>query len=191
MTRWADRVAQSWTAIYTRGLLAEVAERRRDEIRSDLFEHSLEAGVGRAQQVQVVGRVLRGIPADVAWRRVARAPSRRRFGTGEPRALSGPTTLVLALVAVFDVWAGVGAVNAEGAGWRYAAPLFIAAAMIVLGLYRREASPRRATLLIVAGATVPVVIFSWMAPIFIPGWLLISALVVTTEPRRRTPHPAK
>ena len=104
--------------------------------------------------------------------------------------LRGLTTLVVALVAVFNVLAGVGAVNAEGAGWRYSAPLLIAAAMVVLGLAQREASPRRARLLVIGGATVPVVILPWMAPIFIPAWLLVSALVVTSGSRRRDPHPA-
>ena len=188
MNTWADLLARSWTVIYTKGVLAEVAERRRGEIRSDLFEHSLDAGVGPAQQLQVVGRVLRGVPADVAWRRVARASHRRGRG-GAPRALRGLTTLVVALVAAFNVLAGVSAATADGAGWSYSAPLLIAAAMVVLGLSLHEPSPRRATLFVVGGTVVPVVIFYWMAPIFIPALVLVSALVLTTA-RRRDPQPA-
>jgi len=56
---WADR--------YTRGLPDDVRERRRDELASDVFEQlHLAGGEPRSS---VTWRTVRGIPADVAWRR--------------------------------------------------------------------------------------------------------------------------
>jgi len=51
--------AQSWTAIYTRELLPEVVERRREEVRSDLFEHDVLTGPGPVQHTQLISRVLK------------------------------------------------------------------------------------------------------------------------------------
>ncbi len=56
------RFARSWVTRYTGGLSAEVGDRRRSEIESDLYEQTQE-GIGG-----VLGRCLRGIPADMWWR---------------------------------------------------------------------------------------------------------------------------
>lgn len=66
------KVALWWVGTYTRTAPAEVAVDRRDEVRSDLHEHSMAGladGATRAQlDRQIVGRVVRGVPADLAWR---------------------------------------------------------------------------------------------------------------------------
>jgi hypothetical protein len=56
------RFTRSWVARYTGGLSAEVGDRRRNEIESDVYEQTRE-GIGG-----VLGRCLRGIPADLWWR---------------------------------------------------------------------------------------------------------------------------
>lgn len=56
------RFTRSWVARYTGGLSAEVGDRRRNEIESDIYEQTQE-GIGG-----VLGRCLRGIPADMWWR---------------------------------------------------------------------------------------------------------------------------
>ena len=197
MTAWGDGVARSWTAIYTRGLPPEQAERRRDEIRSDLFEHAACAGATPAQQVHVLGRVLWGIPADLSWRRAARASRERRLVTGEIMTLRKTTTTLVAFAALFNIWAGIGVLFGSGAedesdagGWKYAAPMMLAAALMLYGLRCRDEAPRRSTVLIIIGAAAPMLVFYWMAPIFVPFWLLISGLTIASEPGRRTPAPA-
>jgi hypothetical protein len=62
-----------WVRFYTRGLTADVAERRRDEIAADLHDH---IGYARANgdpepriAREIVARMLRGAAADLAWRR--------------------------------------------------------------------------------------------------------------------------
>ena len=57
------RFTRSWVARYTGGLSAEVGDRRRSEIESDLYEQTQDMGTEG-----VLGRCLRGIPADVWWR---------------------------------------------------------------------------------------------------------------------------
>lgn len=65
-TRW-------WVGVYTAGLAPEVRERRRAELESDLWEQRHEAEVlGRRPSgtaVQILRRLLLGMPADLGWRR--------------------------------------------------------------------------------------------------------------------------
>jgi len=194
MSTWGDRVAGSWAHLYTRGLPAETAERRRDEIWSDLFEHAAFAGPTIAQQLNVLGRVLWGIPADLSWRRAARAPRERRLVTGDPMTLRKTTTVLVGLAALFNVWAAIGVWIGAGAedagtagGARYGLPMLIAAALIAYGLWCRDDAPRRSTILIVVGTAAPTVVLYWMAPLFLPVWLLLAGLVIASEPGRRRP----
>jgi hypothetical protein len=89
-----------WVRLYTRGLPAPVADRRREEIAADLQDQIAHA---RARQVpdgrialEVLARALRGVAADVAWRRSrpkARRPLRRsvlRVALGVALVLSLP-----------------------------------------------------------------------------------------------------
>jgi hypothetical protein len=76
------RAVEGWVACYTRGLLEAVRDARRAELRSDLHQHLRQAagdGHGRLRVwLQVLGRVVRGMPDDLAWRFAQRAPAPRR-----------------------------------------------------------------------------------------------------------------
>lgn len=197
MSPVADAVARGWTRAYTVGLPDEAARRRRAEIASDLHEHACWAGRSPAQQAHVLGRVLWGIPADLSWRRAARAPRERRLETGVPMTLNKTTTVVVGLVAVFNLWLGIGVLVGAGAddgtdagGWRYGLPLWIAAGVLVYALSCRRTAPRRSTVLIVLGAAAPMAVLYWMAPVFVLPWLAVSVLAFLSEPGRRAPAPA-
>ena len=190
MTDLADHVARRWTHWYTRGLAADAAARRRAEIASDLHEHAAVMGRGAAQQRKVLGRVLWGIPADLSWRRVARASSDRRPETGAPMKLQRVLTAVGIVLVLFLLWAAAGSLNADGAGLRYGGPLLVAAVLVGIGLAQRDSAPRRSAVLIIIGAAAPAAIFYWMAPIFLPGFLVVTALVVLDVRRRRRPRTA-
>lgn len=194
---WADRACAGWVGLYTRGLPPEIAERRREELRSDLFEHAAVAGPGPAHQADVLGRVLWGIPADLSWRRAARAPQERRLETGVNMNLRKTTTVLVGLAAAFFVWLGVGVwvgvggeEGSDAGGVRYGLPLLVAAAVMAYALRCRDEAPRRSTVLIVVAAATPVAVLYWMAPIFVPVWLLLSGLAIASEPGRRQPVPA-
>jgi hypothetical protein len=64
----AERFTRGWVRTYTRGLSDEVRTARCEEIDSDLHEHRTTGAHGAA----IVGRTLRGVPADVSWRREER-----------------------------------------------------------------------------------------------------------------------
>ena len=188
MSTWGDGVARSWTAIYTRGLPPEAAERRLEEIRSDLFEHASFAGVTTAQQVHVLGRVLWGIPADLSWRRAARASRERRLATGEAMTLRKSATIAFVIYALFNLWTGVGIIG--GGYFPWGLPLLIAAGVIGFAVRQRDDAPRRSTIMLVVACAVPAATLYWMAPIFVPVWLLLSWLAIASEPGRRQPVPA-
>jgi hypothetical protein len=66
------RVALWWAGVYTATPDPQLACERRDELRADLHDHlqqGLAEGVGLAQlSREMLGRSLRGAPADVVWR---------------------------------------------------------------------------------------------------------------------------
>ncbi|MGK2965730.1 MAG: hypothetical protein ACSLFM_08985 [Tepidiformaceae bacterium] len=69
---FAVALTRAWVALYTRGTDPEAALRRRSEIESDLWEQREEArATGRhplRHATDVSGRLVRGMPADIAWR---------------------------------------------------------------------------------------------------------------------------
>jgi hypothetical protein len=187
MSTWGDGVARSWTAIYTRGLPAELAERRREEIGSDLFEHASFAGVTPAQQVHVLGRVLWGIPADLSWRRAARASRERRLATGGTMTLQKSMSISATAVTAIYLWFALG--FAFGGYW--GSLLTLAGAILIgVGLRVRDEHPRPSTVLFIVGSLLGVASAFWMAVLLVPLWLGFSALAIASEPGRRTPAPA-
>jgi hypothetical protein len=73
--RVSSQVAQTWTNVYTRGLPVERRDARRAELASDLWEHAHDAPTHSAtsQSTAILGRMLAGVPADIAWRIEERA----------------------------------------------------------------------------------------------------------------------
>jgi hypothetical protein len=95
--------ARWWVDRYTRGLAPEVRDRRRAEIESDVYEH---AHSEVASDGSVLWRTLRGVPADLSWRRDAKRAIRgERARVRE--ALSVVTQSwfapLVVLVGVFDL----------------------------------------------------------------------------------------
>jgi hypothetical protein len=68
----ASRLVAAWAGLYTRGLPAASRDERLAELESDLWEHRAACGEGLGPQVTILSRCLRGMPADLAWRRACR-----------------------------------------------------------------------------------------------------------------------
>jgi len=114
-----------WTARYTRGLRSDVRERRVAEISSDVHEQERFAVASgpRSLRGAIVWRTVRGIPADLAWRRIERKAMRN--DRSEPnrgwlhRAWSVITQTwfapIAVLVGLFDLLASVAVVTEDGA----------------------------------------------------------------------------
>ena len=62
----ATRIAERWMRIYGAGLPLAVRADRASELRSDLWEQLNDPEQRRTRQV--IGRIARGIPADLLWR---------------------------------------------------------------------------------------------------------------------------
>lgn len=139
-----------WASAYTRGLPVEVAAARRAELANDVHEHVATGG----RRAAVVGRMLRGVPADVLWH----FDERRAMSTNAASATGRPTGLraawatliqawftpVAALVGAFDVLLAIGIARdplgtMPGRALGPAVLLLLAAGLFA-GLYLRWAS---------------------------------------------------
>lgn len=98
-------VVSLWARLYTRRLPEQVAGRRIDELRADLHDHiSHERAHGTGDRRiagSVAARMLRGMAADVSWRR----ETTRRHQTQEDHAMrpTGPARRSVTRVAVVTV----------------------------------------------------------------------------------------
>ncbi|GGI43967.1 uncharacterized membrane protein YgdD (TMEM256/DUF423 family) [Agromyces flavus] len=105
----AARATLRWSVRYTAGLDPLVAVRRQEEILSDLHEHAAwatEAGTSpRATARSLRARMLRGIPADLGWRR-AQLSGREGVRWSLPRT---DGLLLAAVAAIGIVQVAVGA----------------------------------------------------------------------------------
>lgn len=78
--RAARAIVRGWAWLYTRGLPRDIADTRRAEIESDLWD-SMSDPATPAQPVQILSRLLRGLLDDVGWRleRAERTPRHVRL----------------------------------------------------------------------------------------------------------------
>ncbi len=133
------RFTRSWAARYTGGLSAEVGDRRRSEIESDLYEQTRE-GIGG-----VLGRCLRGIPADLWWRvRMLRQHARKdernpKMTSNRSRpiwlafvAIHVVFTFVLGLIGISNLV--IGPSDNAALRWTLTAIAGVGVALMLLGL---------------------------------------------------------
>jgi hypothetical protein len=112
-----------WVRAYTRNLSTSVAQRRIGEIEADLHD---QIATERAQGIDegriarsILSRMLRGISADIAWRREAAKPVRPAHRIEDTMHTTMAYRIGLALAAasaLFLLWgvAAMGIVGAEG-----------------------------------------------------------------------------
>ena len=98
---WAAALVRRWVGLYTRGLPVELRDRRRGEIEADLWDQLAEATlIGRPDRstgVEILARLVLGVPADLTWR-WSQAVGDRSRPKVERRTTMGPR--VLGLVAI-------------------------------------------------------------------------------------------
>ena len=82
-SRLAGRLVLGWVGVYTMNVSRRAAEQRQAELVSDVWEQVNDAELmGLAAGPWLVWRAIRGVPADLAWRRSAQAE-----GEGERAAV--------------------------------------------------------------------------------------------------------
>ena len=87
MNRVTARLLRWWVRLYTSGLSSGDRSGRREEIESNHHEHTHGSGTQSEDAAwQVLGRMVRGLPADVAWR-LSRPGAERRAVRGGAAAV--------------------------------------------------------------------------------------------------------
>lgn len=65
------RIVRTWLNLYTAGTAKEARDRRRGQVESDLWEEQAHAAASTTEKgvsLAVLGRMARGMPADIFWR---------------------------------------------------------------------------------------------------------------------------
>lgn len=195
-------IGRRWVHLYTGRLPPDHAQQRRDEIYSDLWEHhdySVRSGHSqRRHNLEVIERVLSGIPADLSWRRGIHR-SLARPDTGDPMSTEQTvprSTLALIIVAGPAIIAPFPFLALLGTGLKSAEILWVLgsvalAAILAVGLALRVRgrNPIVSTVLLVVGAFAPSAAWFWLPPVY----LLTLAVIVTalaTARNRPAVHPS-
>jgi hypothetical protein len=158
------KAARRWAEVYTRGLSADLRERRRLELESDMWEHLHDADEPNAANA-VFGRFLRGIPADVRWRYRTLLESRGARQRSQHMTTSLRSNWWVILTAILGVLPlGISiAMLASGVGGggtlRFVgvAVSALTGALLIGGLIRRETDLIAGSQLILAGAAATLV----------------------------------
>ncbi len=190
----AARLGRRWVKIYTSRLPPAEGQQRRDEILSDLWEHrndSMSSGHSELRHnLEVIERVLSGIPADLSWRRgILR--SQLRPETGDPMTTQAPvprSTLALIIVSGLGMVAPFPFLALLRTGLETAALLwllgaFTLAAVLAAGLALRLLTyrPVVSTILMAIGAFAPSVAWFWLPPVYLLTAVVIITALVTAR----------
>ncbi len=114
---FAGDLARTWTRLYTVGLLEPVRERRAQELESDLWEHESdrfgEQTAPALVGVEVLGRMVRGIPADLLWRFQMEGPQ-MEIKIPFERIVG---LMLVALVVLIPIAVGIDGYDTSRDGW--------------------------------------------------------------------------
>lgn len=177
--RTVDRLVLGWVRLYTAGLDHATARARRDEILSDLWEHRRWASRSgrRAPGPAIVGRAVRGAPADLVWRHAAGdLRGVRRAGLGVAWALAVPAGALLALTPVIVLHNYLSSPEVWGErAWIVAtATLALGLLLQATGLVVAIGSRRAGLAVAAAGMWTVVAVFWWAWLVGIPAGLLAT-----------------
>lgn len=190
--KFGERAGRRWASTYTRSLTPDVAQRRRDEIESDMYEHAHDReDRGAAFQFEVLGRVLSGVPADLSWRRAVHGSRLRSGGDPIPMSrFSKVADVALVVFVVIGVAIPVASIPIAGSEFSSAFSIQVAvavllAAAMVLGMNWRTTRPVAATWLLVVGAAAPAVAWYWLPPTYLVSFMIIVLTLVTAPQARQ------
>jgi len=203
----AADVCMWWARRYTRRLPSETANERIAEIESDVWEHNNDAVASNtrhiAHNVDVMRRVLSGVPADLSWRREILRSRERPASEGASvmsrvsNATSASAVVLAALCALpaLSIVPLLGSAVTGGASageilWVITA--MVLGSMLVWGLVLRlrDEEPRKATTLLVVGAPAPSIAWFWLPPMYALTVLLIVFALASHSGTKRALAPA-
>lgn len=190
----AGRLALGWARLYTRGLPEDVRAGRLAEMESDVWEQRAAYGEGLRTELGVVSRSIRGVAADLSWRRSQRRGrmllSRASIVRGGAWSLALLSYLVLVAAHAYASTALLG-LGLYGADWprgelmahaRTSAALL---ALLVAGTLVVTRHTRSGASLLAAGALLTPVAYPWGAAVYGPTGVAVAAAVVVLARRRQ------
>lgn len=157
------RAARRWAALYTSGLPDEAVQRRTLELESDMWEHLHDRDEHHRARA-VLGRSLRGIPADVRWR--YRTLLDARGARQRSQHMNTPTSsrwwvILTSVLAVVPLGISLAMLAVDDGGGLYRmmglAVSVATAVLLLIGLARQRTDVVSGSQLIVAGAALTVV----------------------------------
>lgn len=188
--------AVAWTRVYTRGLPDALRARREAEIRSDLFEHVHAASHADTDPtrvgLEVLVRVLTGLPADLAWRwgslngRHVGVPISRRLMTMIARIFTAAGAAATVLLGTFIATNGLGiAIEGGDGGERYVllgAVEILVGVLLIGGVVVAPRVPKWSVAMIAVAVVGAAAIHYWMWIVFAAiGAVLLAAAAVRTK----------
>lgn len=188
------RIGRRWVRIYTSRLPTEEADQRREEILSDLWEHhkhSAQSGHSQLRHnLEVIERVLSGLPADLSWRRGIQR-SQLRPVTGDPMTTQQTiplSTLALIIVGGLGIVAPFPFLVLLGTGLKTLEVLWILgsialAGLLAAGLVLRLTVDRPvvSTVLLVIGAFAPSTAWFWLPPVYLLTVSIVAVALITAR----------
>lgn len=181
----ASQLTLAWVALYTRGVPAEHRDRRQAELASDVWEHACnregEHDTAWKRALQMSGRLISGIPADLMWR--MELISLNHSSTASRRPVMFRSTTDKLHLSVIVVFAFIAVANGVGIAFEddlsnaglWAIGFIFPALVVLSGLVAlQRAHPRLGGALIVIGAVGNVGMYFWMWPIM----LVISGFII-------------
>ena len=192
----AARIGRVWVRIYTSRLPVEEAQLRRAEILSDLWDHhddSLRSGDSHLRHnLEVIERVLSGIPADLSWRRGIQR-SQPRPNRGDPMSTQQTiplSTQALIIVAGLGIVAPIPFLALLGTGIESAELLWVLGSIALsailgagLALRLRAGRPMLSTLLLSIGAFAPSIAWFCLPPVYLLTIAIIALALASARNR--------
>lgn len=192
------RLCERWTRLYSRGLSDAVATQRRAEIASDLWEHADDAtrsGQGRLGfNMAVIGRVIGGIAADLAWRRrTLRAQPDTSSTFDRFAGASEQLVVVLAAIGMAPSLMLVQLLVTQslsilGLLWIVVAVAMAGMLLAGLVLRSRDRRPVLSTVLLVLGCPAPSFAVFWLPPVYLLS-VAIAMTAIASMPRTSSSLP--
>lgn len=200
----ATSVSHWWTGVYTAGLPEQERSARQAEIESDMWEHiAFDRRVGdgiSATGLEVLMRMLLGIPADLFWRHSTRTAASSGVAASVPptgdrtmlnRVLVASATALTVAAGLFLIVNAFG--SARGDDWLFFAPAeVLTGVLMIAGVFLMNRSPRVAMTIVVLGAVGAVLAHYWILVVTLPIALAItigSLARARSAPRREEKDP--
>ena len=181
----AARIVLAWVDCYTGGVSAETAERRRDEIHSDLWEQQADARAnGRppiAASLSIARRAVFGAPADLLWAQTQRAASRGLPAEQKAGIMNNATRLLVrwwwvlgaAVLAAWGYTMSIGQLLEPGMPYIEGTIQGLTmSTLLAAGVVLRARMPRTAGTLVVAGAATFAML--WWAPVVMALGIVVA-----------------